>query len=100
MNHYRRKIDRLDLRVARLLCRRYRLVREIGLIKQRKGVQVADPRRERQVLARVARGTRGRGAADYVRGVYRCIIDASRRVQEQVRPEGGRPNDERGGSRE
>jgi chorismate mutase len=98
MRGYRRRIDRLDRRVARLLRRRYRLVREIGLTKLRRGMQVEDPGREQRVLSRVAGAGRG-GAAEYVRGVYRCIIDASRRVQERLGPGDGPPADRRRGTR-
>jgi chorismate mutase len=98
MQVYRRRIDRLDRRVARLLRRRYRLVRAIGLAKLRRGMQVEDPGREQRVLSRVA-GAGSGGAAEYVRGVYRYIIEASRRVQERLGPGESPPADRRRGMR-
>lgn len=92
MRKYRKKIDRLDRRVARLLCRRYRLVRDIGLCKLRQGRQVADPRRELRVLSNVADRAPHQDAAAYVREVYRCIIEASRAVQNQVYRQSEQPH--------
>lgn len=97
MQKHRKKIDRLDRRVARLLCRRYRWVREIGLYKLRQGRRVADPLRERSVLSVVADRARDQGEAAYVRNVYRCIFEASKAVQGRMCPEGENSRDQSSG---
>jgi chorismate mutase len=96
MHKHRKRIDRLDRRVARLLCRRYRSVRKIGLYKLRQRRRVAAPHRERSVLSLVEGRARDQGEAAYLRTIYRCIFEASRAVQDQVCPEGDTTHDPSG----
>lgn len=81
----RRRIDRIDDELLRLLNRRARLVLGIAEQKARtnSGVYAAD--REKGVLARLAKRNRGPMPERLVRSIFREIISASRALQQQVR---------------
>ena len=59
----RRRIDRIDDQLLRLLNRRARLVLAVGEHKQRERAEVYVPDREHAVLSRLARGNGGPLAA-------------------------------------
>jgi len=77
----RKRIDRIDKRIAELLMKRYRCISAVGLYKGENNISVEDPRREADVLGKVTRGIRDEQAADFIRQVYACIFDASRAVE-------------------
>ncbi|MBI4004451.1 MAG: chorismate mutase [Candidatus Omnitrophica bacterium] len=75
----RRRIDRLDARLLRLLNQRARLALEIGRIKQRRKWPVFDAYREAFVLRRVTRVNRGPLSARAIRHVFQAILSECRR---------------------
>ena len=77
----RREIDRIDLRLLRLLNRRAALARRIGGLKRRHGLPVQDRRRERAVLARILQKNGGPLPQESVRGIFREILRQNRRLQ-------------------
>ncbi|MDI6710187.1 MAG: prephenate dehydratase [Bacillota bacterium] len=75
----RESIDALDGRLVELLARRTALAREIGRLKRG---PVRDPRREREVIARVRRLAAGYGLdPETAEGVFRLILTHSVMVQ-------------------
>jgi chorismate mutase/prephenate dehydratase len=80
----RRRIDRLDDRLLRLLNERAAIVVAIGQQKARTNSRVLDPGREKAVLARVARANRGPLTSDMVTGVFREIMSAARALEERL----------------
>jgi len=81
----RRRIDRIDDQLLRLLNRRARLVLAVGAHKQRERSAVYVPDREHAVLSRLARGNGGPLAAPQVRAIFGEIISACRGLEQQLR---------------
>jgi len=71
----RTRIDALDARIVAQLNERARLVREVGRIKQRAGVAIADPKRVEEVLQRVTSNNPGPLPNANLRRIYERIID-------------------------
>jgi monofunctional chorismate mutase len=81
LERHRKKIDGIDRRVVRLLKRRFELVRAIGALKRERGLAVAQPEREAEILERVTEGEGGREIRDFLISVYRAVFNASRRAE-------------------
>ena len=75
----RRRIDRLDEQLLRLLSQRARLALDIGRIKKRRKWPVFDARREAAVLGHVIRANRGPLSSAAVRHVFQAILCECRR---------------------
>jgi chorismate mutase/prephenate dehydratase len=71
----RTRIDALDARIVAQLNERARLVREVGRIKQRAGVAIADPKRVEEVLQRITSNNPGPLPNANLRRIYERIID-------------------------
>ena len=77
----RRQIDRLDQRLLSLLNRRARLALRVGALKHRNGRQVFDPKREREILARLRAANAGPLPAAAIAAIYREILKRSRQLE-------------------
>ena len=75
----RRRIDRLDERLLRLLSQRARLALDIGRIKKRRKWPVFDASREAVVLRHVARVNTGPLSARAVHRIFQAILREYRR---------------------
>jgi len=83
MQSLRRQIDKLDKRIVRLLNRRAECADEIGKIKEKLGLDVYSPEREKQVIENVGAQNTGPLTNDAVKRVYERIIDESRRLERE-----------------
>lgn len=81
----RRKIDRLDDRLLALLNARAALAQRIGAEKAQRNACVYDPAREKAVLARLARASRGPLTPPLVRAIFTEIMSAARGLQGRLR---------------
>jgi chorismate mutase len=92
MRRLRRRIDTLDRRLVALLSERARLGQAMGAAKLEGGRRaVRDGEREREVLLRVAAANPGPLPQAELLAIYRRIVAATRRLEEQDRkraPEG------------
>ena len=75
----RRRIDRLDAQLLRLINLRARLALEIGRIKKRRKWPVFDPSREAFVLGHVTRSNRGPLSGRAVAHIFQSILCECRR---------------------
>ena len=75
----RRRIDRLDEQLLRLLNQRARLALEIGRIKKRRKWPVFDAYREAFVLRHLTRANRGPLSARAIRHIFQAILSECRR---------------------
>ena len=75
IGRYRRRIDRVDRRVARLLAKRFLTVVRIGRMKRESNSEVRDEARENEVLGRINAVVEGEDARRYVRTIFGGIID-------------------------
>lgn len=81
----RRKIDRLDRDLVKLINQRAQLALRIGKIKNSSGERVYAPAREEEVLARALELNKGPLAPDCVRGIFRELISGSRSLEKDLR---------------
>lgn len=78
----RRRIDRIDRRLVRLLLLRYAAVSGIGMLKERDGLPVLDREREESILKNIAAKVKNQSACEFVTAIYRAIFKASKTVEE------------------
>ncbi|MFW9828935.1 MAG: chorismate mutase [Candidatus Thorarchaeota archaeon] len=50
---YRRKIDKIDNKLVKLLNERVRLVKIVGEIKKKNNIEISQPQREKEVIERM-----------------------------------------------
>lgn len=81
LDRYRRRIDELDEQLVRLLNARATCANEIGRMKERVGMDVYQPGRERIVLDHVRRVNEGPLADVAMTRLFERIIDESRRLE-------------------
>jgi len=84
MQHLRRQVDRIDLKMLRLLQQRTKLSGQIGQMKRRHGAVIYVPERERELVARLTRLSKGQPPAPAVAALYREIMSSSRATQGQT----------------
>ena len=75
----RRKIDRLDEQILRLVNRRAKLALKIGKMKKRRKWPVFDAAREASVLRHVQRANGGPLSAAAVQSIFRTVLTQCRR---------------------
>jgi len=85
ISEIRKKIDRLDERMLLLLNRRARLARRIGRLKKRKNRPAYNPAREEKVIRRVLSLNQGPLEADALGAIYREVISACRRQEQELK---------------
>ncbi len=76
-------MDRIDLKILKLLQQRTELSRRIGRAKRRHRAPIYVPERERELLARLARRSGGNPPAGALEAIYREIFSSSRAAQGQ-----------------
>ena len=78
---WRRKLDRLDRKLVRMLNQRARAAQEIGRLKARTAMPIYEPRREQAVFENVLRANRGPFPDHELKRVFEQIIGVMRRLQ-------------------
>ncbi len=84
IDRYRKRIDRIDRRVARLLERRLGQVLLIGIEKKKSNTEVSDKLRETAVRRNVESIVKDEKAGRFVQSIYDRIFEASSRAQEEA----------------
>ena len=95
LERYRQRIDELDEKLVRLLNERATCANEIGRLKERVGMEVYQPGRERAVLEHVRRVNAGPLTDVAMIRLFERIIDESRRLErlgDEGEPEHGEPD--------
>lgn len=73
---FRKKIDTIDDKIVDLLAKRFALVRQVGVLKARRGLELFQTARVEEVKERNAARAGGLGlSSDLVRAIYGLIID-------------------------
>ncbi len=78
---WRKRIDKIDLHLVKLLNERALCAKEIGKIKLRLGLDAFTPEREKEVMQNVISHGQGPLSAEAIRRLYERIIDESRSVE-------------------
>ena len=81
LDHCRKDIDAIDAEILSLLSKRLDAAAAIGRIKDKLGMAVFDPVREKAILDRMAEKSHGRLTPGAVRDIFTRIISAGRAVQ-------------------
>ncbi|MCL4742781.1 MAG: bifunctional chorismate mutase/prephenate dehydratase [Phycisphaerales bacterium] len=81
----RRKIDRLDAALVKMLNERSRLVVQVGRQKRGSGIPIYAPHREAEVLERVLRANRGPLSGRTIEAVYRELMSGSFSLEQPLR---------------
>src|ERR1700722_10027278 len=84
MQRLRLQVDRIDLKMLQLLQQRTKLSGRIGQMKHRHGAVIYVLERERELVARLTRLSKGRLPARAVAALYREILSSSRAAQGQA----------------
>ncbi len=85
LDDLRKKIDKLDDDVIKLLNERTKIVLEIGKLKKSEGGQVYSPSRESEVYTKIDKENRGPLPSDALKSVYREIMSAALSLEKQVK---------------
>lgn len=81
LDRCRKEIDAIDGKILSLLRQRLDVAAAIGQVKNKMGMAVFDPVREKAILDRMAAKHQGRLSPDAIRDIYTRIISAGRAVQ-------------------
>ncbi len=81
---WRKKIDDADSRLLALLNERASYSCAIGMIKRERGMALYDPKREREIIARLSKKTTGPLSPQAVRRLFERIIDESRHAEKEA----------------
>ena len=84
LEELRKEIDAIDAELLRLINRRAKVALSVGATKNRSGLPLYDPARERDVLARACRANEGPLCDGAVSKIFRLIIEESRRLEATV----------------
>lgn len=77
LEQIRLRINETDKELSCLFSQRMDLVAQVAKIKEKAGLPVYDPKREKQVLDRIAQSVTTEKAT-YLRQVYQCLMDVSK----------------------
>ena len=78
---WRRKLDKLDRELVRMLNQRARAAQEIGRLKARTAMPIYEPKREQTVFENVLGANRGPFPDHELKRVFEEIIGVMRRLQ-------------------
>ena len=82
---FRRRLDKLDDQIARLLGERFATCREIALYKRANEIPMMQPDRVTEVRARyLSRGAEADLPPDFTEALFELLIDATCRMEDEL----------------
>src|SRR5262249_8418337 len=81
----RKRIDRIDQQLVKLLNERSQLVVRVGKHKRDRGIPIYAPHREAEVLENVLRANKGPLSPRAVEGIYRELMSGSFALEQPIR---------------
>lgn len=75
----RKKIERIDHKIVKLLEERFSIVGAIGLIKKEKNIKIIDSKREQELLERISQSSTL--SPDFIKKLYKLIFNQSYKLQ-------------------
>lgn len=87
---FRRSIDNIDAALLHMLAERFRVTREVGVLKARQGLAAVDPAREEAQVARLralaeAAGLDPAFAEGFIRGVMAEVVRQHQAIAREMR---------------
>ena len=80
---WRKRIDEIDKKLLELLNQRARYAVEIGKIKSKKGIEIHDPLREKNIISHVCAINNGPLSNDAVQRLFESLITESKKLEEK-----------------
>ena len=77
---YRKRIDAIDKKIAKLLSLRFNLVKQLGNYKRINKIKVADKKRELQVIKNIKKYS-NKKYQKLIIGIFKNIINCSKKFQ-------------------
>ena len=84
LDGWRQRIDALNAKLVDLLNERARCALEIASYKKQHILPVHDPKRENEVLEKVAKHNGGPLTDEALQGIFRCIMAEHRKLEEDA----------------
>lgn len=84
---WRKEIDAIDEEIVRLINRRSKAVREVGILKAKANLPIVDLEREGEILRNACAASGGELSDDSLARIFRKIIQESRELQIQTKTE-------------
>ena len=82
LEELRKKIDEIDTQIVKLIAGRMKIVKDIGLEKERKGKHIEDAKREGRVLEHVKYIAHDESLnEEYIESIYKQIVTISKNMQ-------------------
>lgn len=80
----RLKIDEIDKNLLDLFIERLKIVKEIGEVKQKNGMEIIDDSREQEVLSHLVKRAKNKGVnPEVVKKLWRVLMEISYEVEEK-----------------
>lgn len=77
----RNEIDKIDRELTTMLEARMKIVAAVAAYKKEHHMEIYDPRREQEVLDKIANLAVDKAHASYLKKIYQCIMDESKRYE-------------------
>jgi len=82
LNQLRIRIDSIDQQITALICKRMKVVRQIGKYKKKNEIQITDTLREQAVLERVVSNGKKVGLdTKFMGNLFKLIIEKAKKIQ-------------------
>lgn len=84
LDSLRKKIERTDIKITKLLKKRYALVKKIGSVKQKNEIPVVNKDREKRLLSKMKKYCKGsKEIYKYISNIFKHIYKQSHKLQKK-----------------
>jgi len=83
LKDYRKKLDRIDTEIVKLLKKREDVIKKVGRYKKKIGLKICDPKREKELIKDKLKMA-GRLNKKFVESIFRLILKESKRKQKEA----------------
>ena len=81
ISNWRKRIDKIDEKILKLLNERAKCAVEIGKLKSKNNLKVYDPRREKNIISHLRKINEGPLSDDAIQRLFECLIKESRQIE-------------------
>ena len=81
ISNWRKRIDKIDEKILKLLNKRARCAIEIGKLKSKNNLEVYDPQREKNIISHLREINDGPLSDDAVQRLFEYLIKESRQIE-------------------
>ncbi|MDR2461778.1 MAG: chorismate mutase [Mycoplasmataceae bacterium] len=81
MENLRKKINKVDKKIAKLLIKRFTIVKQIGIYKKNNNIQVYDKNREELVLKKIRSFVNNKLPPNSIENIYTTIMNEAKKIQ-------------------